>query len=100
MSLGRGSVIIMSKNQKINTQSLVEADIIGAKDALPGALWTCYFTEEQGFTVKNNNYVPGQHERYFVREERTHVKHTEKEKYPADIFYVLCDRSEELSQSS
>ena len=30
----------------------MEAEIIGAEDALPGALWTCYFTEEQGFTVK------------------------------------------------
>ena len=35
MSLGRGSVIIMSKNQKINTQISMESDIIGADYALP-----------------------------------------------------------------
>ena len=41
--LGRGSVIRMSKKQKINMRSSTEADILGVDDSLPGALWTKYF---------------------------------------------------------
>ena len=41
--LGRGSVISMSKKQKINMRSSTEADILGVDDSLPGALWTKYF---------------------------------------------------------
>ena len=36
MSLGRRLVIGMSKKQKINTQILAEAEIVGADDDLPG----------------------------------------------------------------
>ena len=43
MSLGRGSVISMSKKQKINAKSSTKAELIREDDALPQMLWIKYF---------------------------------------------------------
>ena len=40
MSLGRGSVLSMSKMHKLNTKSSTKTEIIKADDALPHILWT------------------------------------------------------------
>jgi hypothetical protein len=52
MSLGRGSVIGMSKKQKLNTKSSTECELVGVDDASPQMLWTRYFIEEQGYGVE------------------------------------------------
>ena len=54
MSMGRGSIISMSKKQKINTKISTESELIGADDALPQMLWTKYFVESQGYKVNEN----------------------------------------------
>jgi hypothetical protein len=48
MSLGQGSVIGMSKKQKLNTKSSTECELVGVYDASPHMLWTRSFVEEQG----------------------------------------------------
>jgi hypothetical protein len=52
MSLGRGSVIGMSRKQKLNTKSSTECELVGVDDASPQMLWTRYFAEGQGYGVK------------------------------------------------
>jgi hypothetical protein len=52
MSLGRGSVIGMSKKQKLNTKGSTECELVGVDDASPQMLWTRYFVEEQGYGVE------------------------------------------------
>jgi hypothetical protein len=52
MSLGRGSVIGLSKKQKINTQSSTELELVGADNAIPQMTWTRYFLEAQGCNVE------------------------------------------------
>jgi hypothetical protein len=52
MSLGKGSVIGMSKKQKINTHSSMEYELVGADDAIPQMTWTRYFLEGQGYNVE------------------------------------------------
>jgi hypothetical protein len=52
MSLGKGSVIGMSKKQKINTRSSTESELVGADDAIPQMMWTRYFLEGQGYNVE------------------------------------------------
>ena len=42
---GRGSIISILKNQKLNTKSLTEAEIIEADNVMPQMLWTRYFRE-------------------------------------------------------
>jgi hypothetical protein len=51
MSLGRGSIIGISKKQKINTRSSTEAELVGVDDVAPQMLWTRYFMEEQGMKI-------------------------------------------------
>jgi hypothetical protein len=52
MSLGRGSVIGISRKQKLNTKSSTECELVGVDDASPQMLWTRYFVEGQGYGVK------------------------------------------------
>jgi hypothetical protein len=54
MSLGKGSIIGMSKKQKINTRSSTECELAGADDAIPQVMWTQYFIEAQGFGIDDN----------------------------------------------
>ena len=51
---GRGLIIIISKNQKLNTKSLMEAELVGADGAMPQMLWTRYFLEAQGYGIDEN----------------------------------------------
>jgi hypothetical protein len=52
MSLGRGSIIGISKKQKINTRSSTEAELVGVDDVAPQMLWARYFMEEQGTKIE------------------------------------------------
>ena len=60
MSLGTGSVYSMSRKQRLNTKSSTEAELVGADDVLPQALWTKYFLEEQGYSVNTTLYQDNQ----------------------------------------
>ena len=54
MSMGKdrgGSIISISKKQKLNTKSLTEAELVGADNAMPQMLWTRYFLEAQGYVI-------------------------------------------------
>ena len=54
MTLGEGSVIAMSKKQKLNTRSSTEAELVGADDAATMILWTGLFMEQQGYPLSKN----------------------------------------------
>ena len=51
---GRGSIISISKKQKLKTKSSTEAELIGEDDAMPQMLWTRYFLESQGYGIDKN----------------------------------------------
>ncbi len=53
MTLGKGSIISMSKKQKLNTKSSTEVELVGADDISDHLLWTNYFLEEQGYDIKD-----------------------------------------------
>jgi hypothetical protein len=40
LSLGRGFLIVSSTKQKLNTQSSMESEIVGANDFMPVICWT------------------------------------------------------------
>ena len=52
MTLGEGSIIAMSKKQKLNTRSSTEAELVGADDAATMILWTGLFMEQQGYSLE------------------------------------------------
>ena len=51
---GHGSVINVSAKQKLNTESSTVAELVGADQAPPLALWVPLFLKEQGDDVKEN----------------------------------------------
>jgi hypothetical protein len=55
MSLGIGGLICKSTNQKLNTKSSTEAELVGASDYLPNALWVKMLLEaQQGYKIEHN----------------------------------------------
>ena len=52
--MGKGALYASSKRQKLNTKSSTEAELVGAGDFLPQALWTANFLKEQGYTVSDS----------------------------------------------
>ena len=53
-TMGKGSVISMSKKQKINTKSSTMAELVGVDDAIVMVLWTQLFLEAQGYEIVDN----------------------------------------------
>ena len=53
-SLGRGSVISMSKKQKLNTKSSTEAELVAADDVMAQMIWTKNFLVAQGYKIQKN----------------------------------------------
>jgi hypothetical protein len=54
LSLGKGSVYSTSTQQKLNTKSSTEAELVGVDDVMPLILWTRYFLDAQGYGVNEN----------------------------------------------
>ena len=52
--LGRGFPIMVSNNQKLNTRSSTESEVVGADYFMPPICWTRYFLEAQGYCVDDN----------------------------------------------
>ena len=50
MTFGCGAAVSMSTEQKINTKSSTEAELVGVDDSLPlNISWCRYFLQEQGY---------------------------------------------------
>ena len=43
MTMGKGSIILKSTKQKLNTKSITELELVGADDTIPDILWTRNF---------------------------------------------------------
>jgi hypothetical protein len=53
LSLGREFPIVSSTNQKLNTRSSTEMEIVGAHNFMPAICWTPYLMKAQGYGVKD-----------------------------------------------
>ena len=56
MYIGSGSIMELSRKQKINGRSSMESDIVGAYYALPQCLWSRYFIEGQGYAMEELDF--------------------------------------------
>ena len=54
MSFGTGGIICKSSKQKLNTKSSTEAELVGASDYLPNAIWVKMFLMAQGHMIVEN----------------------------------------------
>ena len=49
MTLGKGSIIVDSTKQKVNTRSSTEAELVAVDDKISKIAWIKQFLEHQGF---------------------------------------------------
>ena len=54
MSMGRGSLVKISRKHKMNTGSSTESELVGIADILGMMMWCKYFMEAQGYTIDIN----------------------------------------------
>ena len=54
LTLGKGAVYATSTRQKIGTKSSTEAELVGVSDVISQVIWTRYFLEAQGYSVKDS----------------------------------------------
>eukprot|EP00957_Ditylum_brightwellii_P114072 8697448-Ditylum_brightwellii.AAC.1 len=52
LSVGKGSLLSWSMNQYLNTKSSTKTELVGMDNTMPHILWTSYFHENQGYSVK------------------------------------------------
>jgi hypothetical protein len=56
VSFGTGAVMGKSSKQKLNVKSSTEAELVGASDYLPHAIWARKFMEKQGYKIVHNTF--------------------------------------------
>jgi hypothetical protein len=54
LSMGKGSTYSVSKSQRLNTNSLTKAEVVGVDDVMAQVLWTRYFLEAQGYKAEKH----------------------------------------------
>ena len=54
MTFRKGAVQLLSKKQKLNTRSSMEAELVGADDIATQILWTKHFIEAQECMIEEN----------------------------------------------
>src|SRR5210317_2246398 len=54
MTYGRGAPITMSRKQRLNTRSSIEAKLVGVNDVSTMILWTKLFLKVQGYGIRKN----------------------------------------------
>ena len=54
LTMGRGFPLVSSTKQKLNTQSLMESELVGVDDMMPIVVWSHYFIMAQGYGVTQN----------------------------------------------
>ena len=53
MTMGKGSPIVISRKQSMNTRSSTEAELIGVDDVMSNIIWATNFLVAQGIKIKN-----------------------------------------------
>ena len=54
LTIGRGALITISRKQKLNVGSSTGSELVSIADVLGIMIWSKYFMEAQGYTIKNN----------------------------------------------
>eukprot|EP00957_Ditylum_brightwellii_P192784 14679161-Ditylum_brightwellii.AAC.1 len=80
MMIGKGTLFATSTKQKLNIRSLTKAELVGVNDVMPQILWTIYFLEAQGMTVRDNvvyqdNQISMRLEKYGKGSDRKRTRH-------------------------
>jgi hypothetical protein len=93
VSFGTGALMSKSSKQKINTKSSTEAELVGASDYLPHAIWAKKFLEGQGYMLEENIFY--QDNQSAIRFEKNGRKSCGQNSRHIDIrYFFIKDRLE------
>ena len=88
-----GSVISISKKQKLNKNILTEAELIWADNAMPHMLWTRCFLKAQGYGIDNNIFYQDNMSEMLL-EKKGKKSSTKNTKHINVRYYFIKDRLE------
>ena len=54
MTTGRGALLNISREHKLNVGSSAESELVSIADVLRIMMWSKYFMKAQGYTIENN----------------------------------------------
>ena len=91
MMMGRGAIIATSTKQKLNTRSSTEAELVGADDVMPIAMWTKYFIEAQGYKVKKS-VLYQDNKSTILLEKNGRASSSKRTKHINVRYYLITDR--------
>ena len=80
MSWGWGVLLSKVQKQKLNTEKLLEREIVGVSNYLPSMIWARMFLQEQGFVI-SKYFISGQSESNKDIEKWETIKQLENKAY-------------------
>ena len=98
VTMGTGGACVKSRNQKLNTKSSTESDLVGVYNVLIHVIWTQYFLKEQGYKIHYNVIYQDNHgaiklEKNFRQSSIKHTRHI-------NIMYYFITDSIKKQESS
>jgi hypothetical protein len=91
VSLGKGAAYPTSTQQKLNTRSLTEAELVGVDDVMALVLWTRYFLEAQGYSV-DDNIVYQDNQSAMLLEKNGHRSNGKRTRHINIRYFFVADR--------
>jgi hypothetical protein len=93
LSFGIGGLICKSSRQNLNTKSLTKAELVGASDYLPNALWAKWFLQAQeGYDIKNI-FFEQDNEAAIRLETNRKMSSSSKTRHVAIRYFFIKDRT-------
>ena len=91
MSMGKGSIVNVSRKHKLNTGSSTEAELVSISDVL-GMMMRCkYFMEAQGYTIENNILYQENKSMIFL-EKNGRTRAVKNSKHIKNRFFLITDK--------
>ena len=91
MSMGKGSIVNVSRKHKLNTGSSTEAELVSISDFLGMMMWCKYFMEAQGYTIENNIlYQDNKSTILLAKNER--MSAVKNSKHIKNRFFLIADK--------
>ena len=92
MSLGKGVIYSTSTQQKLNTRSSTEAELVAVDDCMSQILWTRYFLAAQGYNI-NDCIVYQGNKNAILLEQNGRASSSKRTRHINIRYYFVTDRA-------
>jgi hypothetical protein len=91
MTLGQGAVYAMSSRQKLTTRSSTEGELVGVGDAMAQIIWTRYFLEAPGYSIKDT-IVFQDNQSAMLLEKNGRASRSKRRRHTNICYFFITDR--------